>query len=54
MVAALGARVRSVSLRRPTLEDAFVKLTGHEIRDEAPSAVDALRDATRALGRRVR
>lgn len=35
-----------------TLEEAFLKLTGHAIRDEAASAKDAFRNHARAWGRR--
>ncbi len=34
------------------LEDAFLKLTGHEIRDESASGLDHLRSHARAWGRR--
>lgn len=35
-----------------TLEDAFIKLTGREIREEGGSATDRMRTASRAWGRR--
>ncbi len=35
-----------------TLEDAFIKLTGHTIRDEEAGAVDQLRQRAKAWGRR--
>jgi ABC-2 type transport system ATP-binding protein len=35
-----------------TLEAAFIKLTGHGIREEESSATDRLRVAARAMGRR--
>ena len=35
-----------------SLEDAFLQLTGHEIRDEDAGAVDRLRNAGRMMGRR--
>jgi ABC-2 type transport system ATP-binding protein len=45
--------VQTVSLRRPTLEDVFIKLTGHAIRDEEASATDRMRNFRRArFGRR--
>jgi len=34
LIRTLSRRIRSVGLRRPTLEDVFLHLTGHEIRDE--------------------
>ena len=36
----------------PTLEEAFIKLTGHAIRSEEAGAVDQLRQAARVWGRR--
>ena len=35
---AVGAAVTSVSLRRPSLEDVFLHLTGRELREEARPA----------------
>ncbi len=34
------------------LEDAFIKLTGHQIRDEGANALDSLRQGARAWGRK--
>ena len=39
--------VQSVNLRRPTLEDVFIKLTGHAIRAEEADAKDGLRMRSR-------
>jgi ABC-2 type transport system ATP-binding protein len=39
--------VQSVSLRRPTLEDVFIKLTGRAIRDEEADSKDMLRLGSR-------
>ena len=39
--------VQTVNLRRPTLEDVFIKLTGHAIREEEASAKDQLRMRSR-------
>jgi len=45
--------VQSVSLSRPTLEDVFIKLTGHGIRQEEGGALQELRAAARMwTGRR--
>jgi ABC-2 type transport system ATP-binding protein len=44
--------VHSVSLRRPSMDDVFIKMTGHAIRDEEASAKDALRANIHARGRR--
>ena len=47
------APVDTVTLRRPSLDDVFVKLTGHAIRDEEAGAKDQLRMMGRAwMGRR--
>jgi ABC-2 type transport system ATP-binding protein len=35
LVRELKTKILSVSLRRPTLDDVFLKLTGHRLRDEA-------------------
>ena len=40
LVRELKAPVDTVSLRRPSLDDVFLKLTGHAIRDEEVSATD--------------
>ncbi len=38
----LGTRILSVNLRRPSLDDAFLKLTGREIRDEESNSYKAI------------
>jgi len=43
--------VQSVSLRQPTLEDVFIKLTGHAIREEQADAKDRMRQRGRLFGR---
>jgi len=45
-------KILTVSLRRPSLEDVFLKLTGHEIRQETVS--DEFKAMTRQHGRRMR
>jgi len=42
--------ITSVNLRRPTLEDVFIKLTGRAIRDEEASATDMMRNRRRGGG----
>jgi len=44
--------VLSINLRRPTLDDVFIKLTGHAIRGEEAGATDRMRERVRARGRR--
>jgi len=46
-----GIPIRSISLRKPTLDDVFMKYTGRVIRDEAASARDAMRVRRKAWGR---
>jgi len=48
MVRQLSVPIRSVSLRRPSLDDVFLALTGRQIRDEEPSSLDELRERIRA------
>jgi ABC-2 type transport system ATP-binding protein len=43
--------IRGLSVRQPTLEDAFVMLTGNEIRPEAASDKDRLRGSAMLRGR---
>jgi ABC-2 type transport system ATP-binding protein len=45
-------KVQSVSLRRPTLEDVFIKLTGRAIRDEEADSKEHMRMRRRISGRR--
>jgi ABC-2 type transport system ATP-binding protein len=44
-------KVERVNLRRPTLEDVFIKLTGHAIREEEASTKDRMRMRARMHGR---
>jgi ABC-2 type transport system ATP-binding protein len=48
----LTVPVTSVSFHRPSLDDVFLKLTGHAIRDEAAGATDTMRMFGRAWGGR--
>jgi ABC-2 type transport system ATP-binding protein len=43
MINALSVPVRSVTIRRPSLDDVFIKLTGRAIRDDEAGATDNLR-----------
>jgi len=47
-----GTKILSVSLRSPSLDDVFLKLTGREIREEEAS--DAFKAMVRQHGRRMR
>ncbi len=51
IVRALGERVLSVRMQRPTLNDVFLKLTGKEIREETPSSGNDIKEAVRAYRR---
>jgi ABC-2 type transport system ATP-binding protein len=48
----LNTRIIGVSMRRPSLDDVFLKLTGHEIREEDVS--DTFKAMVRQHGRRMR
>ena len=50
IVSVLGEDVRDVNVRRPSLDDVFIKLTGHEIREEG--AEGFMRQAVRVWGGR--
>jgi ABC-2 type transport system ATP-binding protein len=51
IAAAAGARVRSVTVKKPSLEDVFIHHTGRAIRDEGGSMLDHMRQARRAFHR---
>ena len=48
----LTVPVTSVSSRRPSLDDAFLKLTGHEIREQAGGRMDQMRQMRQLWGGR--
>jgi ABC-2 type transport system ATP-binding protein len=52
LVRELSVPVTSVSFHRPSLDDVFLKLTGHAIRDEGAGANDMMRMFGRAWGGR--
>src|SRR3990172_2034987 len=43
LVRSIDVPVNSISLRRPTLDDVFLKLTGRTIREESVGVLDAMR-----------
>ncbi|MCX6843536.1 MAG: ATP-binding cassette domain-containing protein [candidate division WOR-3 bacterium] len=47
----LSVAVRTVSVRPPTLEDVFLKMTGREIRDDEASGHEKLRSRLQRMGR---
>jgi ABC-2 type transport system ATP-binding protein len=50
LFAALTVPVTSVAARRPSLDDVFLKLTGHAIRDEGAGQLDRMRQMGRIWG----
>jgi ABC-2 type transport system ATP-binding protein len=51
LVRELSVPVQTVSVRPPTLDDVFLKMTGREIRDDEASNHDKLRGRLRRMGR---
>lgn len=52
MIRALGDKVLSVRIQRPTLNDVFLKLTGKTIREKETSEEDSIKESIRAYRRR--
>ncbi|MBV9168688.1 MAG: ATP-binding cassette domain-containing protein [Chloroflexi bacterium] len=50
LVRGITPRVEAISVSRPTLDDVFMKLTGHAIREQEAGAVDFMRQAGRMWG----
>lgn len=50
IVETVTARITSISVRRPTLDDVFIKLTGHEIREAEADNKDQMRMFMRQRG----
>lgn len=50
IVEMLTVRIASISVRRPTLDDVFIKLTGREIREEEAGAKEQMRGFRRSRG----
>lgn len=50
IVETVTARIASISVRRPTLDDVFIKLTGREIREEEADNKDQMRMFMRQRG----
>jgi ABC-2 type transport system ATP-binding protein len=48
----LGSTIVGVDIKKPTLEDVFIKLTGREIRESEASDVDKLRNKVKMRRRR--
>jgi ABC-2 type transport system ATP-binding protein len=54
LVRALSVGIGSINVRRPTLDDVFLKLTGRAIREEDASATDVMRQMGQMWGGRRR
>jgi ABC-2 type transport system ATP-binding protein len=54
LIGALSVPVRSVTVRRPSLDDVFLKLTGRAIRDAQADAADGMRRMAQVWGGRRR
>jgi ABC-2 type transport system ATP-binding protein len=52
LVRTITPRVETISVSRPTLDDVFIKLTGHAIREQDASAIDPMRQMGRMWQRR--
>lgn len=52
LVSGLGIKILSISLRRPTLDDVFLKLTGRQLRDQEMGALDIMKGHMRPFIRR--
>jgi ABC-2 type transport system ATP-binding protein len=52
LVSEFAGRIKSIQLKAPSLEDVFLKLTGHTIRADEGKAVDQMRQAARLWRRR--
>lgn len=48
----LGQQITGIDIKKPTLEDVFIKMTGREIRETEASSTDKLRDMVRRRGRK--
>ena len=51
LIKAIDVPIDSISLRRPTLDDVFLKLTGRNMREEPGGAMDTMRQHVRAMRR---
>jgi ABC-2 type transport system ATP-binding protein len=52
LIRALGEKVISVKIQRPTLNDVFLKLTGKTIREEEVTTEDSIKESLRSYRRR--
>jgi ABC-2 type transport system ATP-binding protein len=52
IIRSLSVPIRSIDVRRPTLEDVFIKLTGQSIREEQASDKEKLASHLRSRGRK--
>jgi ABC-2 type transport system ATP-binding protein len=52
LVGAFAGRIKSIQVKEPSLEDVFLRLTGHSIRTQEGTAVDQMRQAAQLWRRR--
>ena len=52
LVGDFAGRIKSIQVKEPSLEDVFLRLTGHSIRTQEGSAVDQMRQAAQLWRRR--
>jgi ABC-2 type transport system ATP-binding protein len=52
LVSEFAGRIKSIQVKEPSLEDVFLRLTGHTIRADEGKAVDQMRQAARLWRRR--
>jgi ABC-2 type transport system ATP-binding protein len=52
LVSEFAGRIKSIQLKEPSLEDVFLRLTGHTIRTDEGKAVDQMRQAAKLWRRR--
>jgi ABC-2 type transport system ATP-binding protein len=52
LVSDFAGRIKSIQVKEPSLEDVFLRLTGHMIRADEGKAVDQMRQAAQLWRRR--
>lgn len=52
LFAILGRQITGIDIKKPTLEDVFIKMTGREIRETEASSTDKLREMVRRRGKK--
>ena len=52
LVSDFAGRIKSIQVKEPSLEDVFLRLTGHSIRAQEASSLDQMRQAAQLWRRR--